>query len=651
MLPLHFDDTESRDMITLTNVTLRRGPRALLEEASLTIYGGWHVGVIGRNGTGKSSLFAALMGELGTDKGEIGVQKNLAIATVAQETPGLPDLAIEFALDGDIELRQLERDLVTAEDAHDLHRISDIHERLNTIGGYAARARAARLLHGLGFSSEAQTQPVSSFSGGWRMRLNLARALMCRSDLLLLDEPTNHLDLDAVIWLQTWLVNYPGTLLVISHDREFLDAVTTHTLHIENARATLYTGNYSQFERQRAEKLTLQSAAYAKQQRQVAHLESFITRFKAKASKATQAQSRIKQLERMQLVAPAHADSEFSFELPEPDRLPSPLIRFDNVSAGYQNTEGNKTILKGIKFLIAPGDRIGLLGPNGAGKSTLVRTLAGELKSLSGDDTRSPHLRVGYFAQHQLEQLDPKASPLLHLKRVDQAMGGNTTEQDLRNFLGGFNFRGDRVFEAVAPFSGGEKARLCLAMVVYQKPNLLLLDEPTNHLDLDMRHALETALTGFAGAVVLVSHDRHMLSVTCDDFWRVSEGQSLPFEGDLDDYARWLTSRDKSSQTPSATAEPDAAAPKNLSAKERRKASADERALRSSARKLDEKLNRLNAELKALDERLADPSLYDSAEPAEITKLQRQHAQLRQDISKTEEEWLAVADQLEAAGD
>ncbi len=635
-------------MITLTNVTLRRGPRALLEEASFTIYGGWHVGVIGRNGTGKSSLFAALMGELGTDKGEIGVQKNLAIATVAQETPGLPDLAIEFALDGDIELRQLERELVVAEDAHDLHKISDIHERLNTIGGYAARARAARLLHGLGFSSEAQTQPVSSFSGGWRMRLNLARALMCRSDLLLLDEPTNHLDLDAVIWLQGWLVNYPGTLLVISHDREFLDAVTTHTLHIENTRATLYSGNYSQFERQRAEKLTLQAAAYAKQQRQVAHLESFINRFKAKASKATQAQSRIKQLERMQLVAPAHWDSEFSFELPEPDRLPSPLIRLDNVSAGYRSDKGDKIILKGIKLLIAPGDRIGLLGPNGAGKSTLVRTLAGELPSLSGDDTRSPHLRVGYFAQHQLEQLDPKASPLLHLKRVDQAMGGNTTEQDLRNFLGGFNFRGDRVFEAVAPFSGGEKARLCLAMVVYQKPNLLLLDEPTNHLDLDMRHAMETALTGFAGAVVLVSHDRHMLATTSDDFWRVSDGQCLPFEGDLDDYARWLTSRDKSSQTPSATAEPDNSAPKAMSAKDRRKASADERALRSAARKLDEKLNRLNAELKTLDEQLADPSLYASTEQSEITKLQRKHAQLRQDISQTEEEWLALEDQLES---
>jgi ATP-binding cassette subfamily F protein 3 len=649
-------------MINLNHVTLRRGPRALIEDASLTIYGGWRVGVIGRNGTGKSSLFAALLGELATDKGEISVQKGLAVATVAQETPALPDLAIEFALDGDVELRRLERELVAAEDAHDAHRISDIHERLNTIGGYAARARAARLLHGLGFSSAAQGQPVASFSGGWRMRLNLARALMCRSDLLLLDEPTNHLDLDAVIWLQAWLVDYPGTLLVISHDREFLDAVTTHTLHLENARATLYAGNYSQFERQRAEQLALQTAAYAKQQRQVAHLQSFINRFKAKASKATQAQSRIKQLERMQLVAPAHFDSEFAFELPEPERLPSPLIRFDNVSAGYAfipspstgegkgwGDKAQRVILTSIKLLIAPGDRIGLLGPNGAGKSTLVRTLAGELPALSGDATRSPHLRVGYFAQHQLEQLDPKASPLLHLKRLDQVLGGRAGELELRNFLGGFNFRGDRVFEAVAPFSGGEKARLCLAMVVYQKPNLLLLDEPTNHLDLDMRHALETALTSFAGAVVLVSHDRHLLSTTSETLLRVSDGQCLPFDGDLDDYARWLTSRDSSSPLPLG-GEGKGEGVTRLSAKDRRKAGADARALRTAAKKLDEKLNRLNAELKALDEQLANPALYSRAERTEISKLQRSHAQLRDEIGRTEEEWLKIEDQIEQSG-
>ena len=631
-------------MITLNAVTLRRGPRALLEDVSFTLHAGWHVGVIGRNGTGKSSLFSAILGELDSDKGDIGVQKNLTIAVVAQETPALPDLAIEFALDGDVELRSLESELVVAEDKQDAHRISEIHERLNNIGGYAARARAARLLHGLGFSSEAQSQPVASFSGGWRMRLNLARALICRSDLLLLDEPTNHLDLDAVIWLQDWLINFPGTLLVISHDREFLDTVTSHTLHLEHASATLYTGNYSQFERQRAEKLTLQAAAYAKQQRQVAHLQSFINRFKAQATKATQAQSRIKQLERMQLVAPAHWDSEFSFELPEPERLPSPLIRFDDVSAGYSNKSSSKPILSKLKLLIAPGDRVGLLGPNGAGKSTLVRTLAGELPALSGTATRSPHLRVGYFAQHQLEQLDPKASPLLHCKRLDQALGGRASEQELRNFLGGFNFRGDRVFEAIEPFSGGEKARLALALVVYQKPNLLLLDEPTNHLDLDMRHALETALTAFAGAVLLVSHDRHLLSTTCSELWRVSDGACLPFEGDLDDYARWLTSRGNKS------AAGDSKGDARPSAKDRRKAGADERALRTAARKLDEQLNRLHAEVKALDERLADPELYNGARKAEAAKLRQAHAELTQKITSTEEAWLAAEDQLEALG-
>jgi ATP-binding cassette subfamily F protein 3 len=424
-------------MLSFTSATLRRGPRKLLDELSFTIYPGWRVGVVGRNGTGKSSLFASLLGELAPDHGSVSIPKNISIATVAQETPALPDLAIEYTLDGDVELRQLEERLVKAEESHDLHAISDIHERLNTIGGYAARSRAARLLHGLGFSSEAQLKPVADFSGGWRMRLNLARTLMRRSDLMLLDEPTNHLDLDAVIWLQGWLVTYPGTLLVISHDREFLDAVTTHSLHLHHSgnsggTATLYTGNYSSFERQRAEKLTLQSAMHSRQQRQIAHLMSFINRFKAQATKATQAQSRIKQLERMTLVEAVHADSEFSFEFPEPHRLPSPLVRFDDAAVGYRvipRSDSDEGSLKGIprsarddtvilqhlKLLIAPGERIGLLGPNGAGKSTLVRTLAGELAPLSGTATFSPHLKVGYFAQHQLEQLDPKASPVLHL--------------------------------------------------------------------------------------------------------------------------------------------------------------------------------------------------------------------------------------------
>ena len=644
-------------MLNFADVTLRRGPRKLLDELSFTIYPGWRVGVVGRNGTGKSSLFASLLGELQPDHGSVSMPKALSVATVAQETPALPDLAIEYTLDGDVELRSLEERLVKAEagviektsmspalahgaaDNHDLHAISDIHERLNTIGGYAARSRAARLLHGLGFSSEAQLKPVADFSGGWRMRLNLARTLMRRSDLMLLDEPTNHLDLDAVLWLQGWLVTYPGTLLVISHDREFLDAVTTHTLHLHGGTATLYTGNYSQFERQRAEKLTLQAAAHSKQQRQIAHLESFINRFKAKASKATQAQSRIKQLERMTLVEAVHADSEFSFEFPEPQRLPSPLVRFDDAAAGYQSRQSGAPtrILDHLKLLIAPGERIGLLGPNGAGKSTLVRTLAGELAPLAGTATFSPHLRVGYFAQHQLEQLDPKASPVLHLKRLDP----RATEQELRSFLGGFNFRGDRVFEAVEPFSGGEKARLALALVVYQRPNLLLLDEPTNHLDLDMRHALETALLGYAGAVVLVSHDRHLISSTCDSLLLVADGTCKPFEGDLDDYARWLNDRDK---TTTGSSEKPAA----VSQKDRRKASADDRALKAKVEKLDSHLNKLHVQLTGLEARLADPELYAKGRSDEVAKLEREQRALRAQVAKAEEEWLAAADQLEA---
>ena len=460
---------------------------------------------------------------------------------------------------------------------------------------------------------------------------------MCRSDLLLLDEPTNHLDLDAVIWLQDWLREYPGTLLVISHDREFLDAVTTHTVHLEGTRATLYTGNYSQFERIRAEKMALQTATHAKQQRQVAHLQKFINRFKAQATKATQAQSRIKQLERMELVAPAHADSEFSFEFPTPERLPSPLVRFDEVDAGY----ADKAILRKLRVLVAPGERIGLLGPNGAGKSTLVRTLAGELAPLGGKAMRDPYLRIGYFAQHQLEQLDPKASPVLHLRRLDP----KASEQSLRDFLGGFNFRGDRAYEAVAPFSGGEKARLALAMVVYQKPNLLLLDEPTNHLDLDMRHALETALLDYAGAVVLVSHDRHLLSSTCESLWLVADGQCREFEGDLDAYARWLGTRDttrsgtlKNKDRPSARDERRDAAEQRAQAK----------ALKDSVRKLDQQMERLRKDLAVLETRLADPAMYDAAKSAEVGKLTREQGELKKKLDAAEEEWLQASEKLES---
>jgi ATP-binding cassette subfamily F protein 3 len=625
-------------MISASAMTLRRGPRALLEDTSFTLHGGWHVGVVGRNGTGKSTLFAAILGEMTPDRGELSVPKNLAIASVAQETPALPQAAIDYALDGDTELRELERRLAAAEEAHDGERIAAIHERLNTIGGYAARARAAKLLHGLGFAPDTQERPVASFSGGWRMRLNLARALMCRSDLLLLDEPTNHLDLDAVLWLQGWLSSYPGTLLVISHDREFLDAVTSHTLHIDQGRATLYTGNYSQFERQRAERLTLQAAAHGRQQREIAHLQSFINRFKAKATKARQAQSRVKQLERMELVAAVHADSEFSFSFPTPERLPSPLIRYDDVAAGY---DADAPILRKLRLLIAPGERIGLLGPNGAGKSTLIRTLAGELPALGGHALRDPYLKIGYFAQHQLEQLDPQASCMLHLRRLDPTAG----EQALRDFLGGFNFRGDRALEPIAPFSGGEKARLALALVVYRKPNLLLLDEPTNHLDLDMRHALETALLDYPGAVVVVSHDRHLLSACCDELWRVADGRCERFDGDLDDYARWLAGRDSGSRSdkPPAAADGSAKAQRRNAAEQR----AQERPLREAMKKLDAQMAKAQKELAALETQLADPALYERG-GSQVNTLLQQQGELKKRLGQMEEDWLSAAEQLEA---
>ncbi len=624
-------------MLNFTNVALRRGARKLLDDVSLTIYPGWKLGVVGRNGTGKSSLFALVLGQLATDRGEVSLPKNVEIASVAQETPALPLPAIDYVLDGDAELRLLERTLVEAEAGHDINAIAHCHDRLNAIGGYAARARAGKLLHGLGFSGGEQEQAVADFSGGWRMRLNLARALMCRSELLLLDEPTNHLDLDAVIWLQDWLIHYPGTLLLISHDREFLDAVCSHTLHLEGGGAVLYSGNYSQFERLRAEKLAQQGAAYEQQSRRMAHLQSFVDRFRAQATKARQAQARIKMIEKMTLAAPAHLDSEFSFEFLTPERLPSPMIQLDGVRAGY----AGKPILGGIKRSIQPGDRIGLLGPNGAGKSTLVRTLAGELAAQGGELKRDPYLKIGYFAQHQLEQLDPAASAILHLKRLDPA----ASEQALRDFLGGFNFRGDRALEAIAPFSGGEKARLALALVVYRKPNLLLLDEPTNHLDLDMRHALELALQAYAGAVVLVSHDRHLLSTACDQLWLVADGRCQDFDGDLDDYARWLVSRHRAPDSSAAEDSGPSARDQRRSAAERRQ---ETKPLRDRQRKLDQDMQKLSERLAEIEAALADPALYEDAQRDRLSKLVQEQGALGKRLGEVEEQWLEVSEQLEA---
>ncbi|MBK6436200.1 MAG: ATP-binding cassette domain-containing protein [Rhodanobacteraceae bacterium] len=624
-------------MLSFSNLRLRRGPRVLIDGLSATIHRGQRVGFVGRNGTGKSSLFALIQGEISPDQGDVSLPRNLLIASVAQEMPHTSAPAIEYVLDGDAELRAVEADLREAEILHDANRIGHGHERLHAIGGYAASARAARMLDGLGFKPDTINNPVDSFSGGWRMRLNLARVLMTRADLLLLDEPTNHLDIDAVVWLQNWLLAYEGTLLLISHDREFLDAVCTHTLHLAESRATLYTGNYSQFERLRADRLAQQAAVSATQQRTIAHLQSFVDRFKASAAKARQAQSRVKMIERIKLVAPVMADSEFSFDFPQPDRLPSPLIRLHDAAVGY----GERTVLSNIKLSLEPGQRIGLVGPNGEGKSTLVKLLAGELDIRDGEMTRHPDLRVGYFAQHQLEQLNPDASPLEHFRELDPKKG----EQELRSVLGGFNFVGDRVFEKVAPFSGGEKARLALAMVVYRKPNLLLLDEPTNHLDLDMRQALELALQDFNGAVVLVSHDRHLVGATCDQLIRVCDGAVGEFDGDLDDYARWLSTRGNAPRNDGGagkSASADKSPRQNDKAQKKQ-----ERALREALKKAEVELEQMQKAMQLADAEVAAPGFFNQDKFKVLAATQRQ-TEARRKLDEAEARWLAAAEAVEA---
>ncbi len=495
-------------MLTLSKLSLRRGGRLLLRDADLTVHAGQKTGVIGANGAGKSTLFAAIRGELAPDAGDLALAPMTVIAHVAQENPTSDRPALDYVMDGDAELRHLQAELAGAEARGDGLRQAELHGRLEAIGAYTAESRAARLLHGLGFADEALSAPLATFSGGWRVRLNLAQALMCRSDLLLLDEPTNHLDLDAVLWLEEWLRAYPGALLLISHDRDFLDTVVHHVVLLERQALKVYAGNYSDFEAQRAQELAGQQAAFARQQREVAQIQRFVDRFRAKATKARQAQSRLKALARMELIAPAHIDSPFQIAFPGPEKLPSPLLHLERAAAGYHG----RAVISNTGLSLLPGDRVALLGPNGAGKSTLVRLLAGELPPLAGRREASADLRIGYFAQHQLEQLDLAASPLIHLRRLDS----ETPEQTLRDFLGGFGFAGDAALASVAPLSGGEKARLVLALLVYQRPNLLLLDEPTNHLDLEMRHALGLALQDFAGAVVLVSHDRHLVRTTAD---------------------------------------------------------------------------------------------------------------------------------------
>ncbi|MBE0510129.1 MAG: ATP-binding cassette domain-containing protein [Gammaproteobacteria bacterium] len=630
-------------MIKLTDLALRRGTKVLFEQASLTINQGEKVGVTGANGTGKSSLFALLRGLLHADSGELSLPPSVVIAHVAQETPGVERPAIDYVMDGDHELRQLEQQLAEAEQAHDGNRQGELHAKLDSIGGYTARSRAARLMNGLGFKTEQLDQPVASFSGGWRMRLNLAQALMCRSDLLLLDEPTNHLDLDAVYWLQEWLGQYPGTLLLISHDRDFLDEICNRILHLEQQALTLYSGNYSDFERLRAEHLARQQSAYEKQQREIKHIQSFVDRFRAQATKARQAQSRIKALERMERIAQAHVDSPFHFSFAAPDKLPSPLLTLEQIAAGY----GDTPIISGTRLSIQPGDRIGLLGHNGAGKSTLIKLLAGELKPLAGEAIPAQDLKLGYFAQHQLEQLDPKASPLLHLQRLDP----RASEQQLRDFLGGFGFNAEMALAASAPFSGGEKARLVLAMLVYQRPNLLLLDEPTNHLDLEMRHALVMALQEFGGAMVIVSHDRHLLRSVTDQLLLVDSGKVQEFDGDLDDYRRWLSDqlRDSDKGDGSNTSGANSA----TSRKDQRRLDAEARQrlqpLRKQLEKVEKALDRLQQQRNELETRLADPTIYQAERKAELAQLLLDKGALDKAHAQAEEEWLQCSEALEAA--
>ncbi len=626
-------------MLNFTNVSLRRGPRLLLEGFSLTVYPGQHLGIVGRNGTGKSSLLALIQGEISPDAGEFSMPRHLRLAHVRQDTPALAQSALDFVLDGDSHWRALNQELAEAERAGDGARLAALHERLHAIDGYTAPARAARLLYGLGFSSGDEQRAVREFSGGWRMRLNLAQALMCPSELLLLDEPTNHLDLDAVLWLQGHLAAYPGTLLLISHDRDFLDAVTSHTLHFERGQATVYTGNYSSCEQQRAERLSQQASQYQAELRRAQQLQAFIDRFRAKASKARQAQSRIKQLNKMQINAPAHWEDPFRFEFATPERLPSPLLKLEHLRVGYDD----KILIDDFSLSIEPGDRLGLLGRNGAGKSTLLRSLAGLQASLGGKYQADRQLRIGYFAQHQLDSLKLEDSCMAHLQRLNP----EARDQELRDFLGGFDFHGDRVFEPIAPFSGGEKARLALALLVYQQPNLLLLDEPTNHLDLEMRHAVELALQDFAGAVLLISHDRHLMTSCCDELWLVDDGACAAFDGDLDDYARHLKERLRREDAEAAATEN---APARVSAKDQRREAArareQQKPLRDALRRLDREMAQLEARLAQCEEELADPTLYqrDAARAAELARSQ---GEARKRLDQVEHEWLELSEQLQ----
>ncbi len=642
-------------MISFRNFALRRGERLLLSDVDLALHAGWRVGVVGRNGTGKSSLFAAMMGGLEPDKGDLDLSGKARVASVAQETPSLPDPAIDFVLSGDVAVHAAIQAEANAFADEDWEAVAEAHHRLEELNGYDASARAGKLLHGLGFPPETHGKPVSDFSGGWRVRLNVARALMMPSDLLLLDEPTNHLDLDAVVWLEDWLRRYPGTLLVISHDREFLDNVATHTLHLHEGTAKLYAGDYTAFERQRSEHLRQQQIAHDKEQVERAHLQSFIDRFRAKASKAKQAQSRMKRLAKLAGTEAVRAERALRIELPLPAKLPHSLLRLSDAECGYRAMDraaegagaaapapgGTTTILREVGFGLEPGDRIGLLGANGAGKSTLVKSLVGELPLLSGERNAHPDLNIGYFAQHTVESLHAGQSPIDHLRAL--APDGST--QSFRDFLGKWNFPGDRAFESIDVFSGGERARLALALIAWRQPNVLLLDEPTNHLDLDMREALAEALSDFEGAIVLVSHDRHLIGLVCDRFVRVGHGRVEDFDGDLDQYAAWLrtksgaprgdnTARAEAQDAPAAATA--AAKPANTPA-----ATGKSRVNPHKVAKAEARVAKLEAELADIEAALADPAAYAGG-GGQGARLAATQAAMRGELETAEADLLAL---------
>lgn len=654
-------------MITLNNVSLRRGAKLLLDKATVTLNPGEKVGLVGRNGAGKSTLFALLNGSLHEDGGDCSIPKIWRMAQVAQNMPETEETATDFVIAGDTKLIELRQALALAELAEDGMAMAHAHANLADAGEHDAISRAQSLILGLGFKVSELDQPVNSFSGGWRMRLQLARALMCPSDLLLLDEPTNHLDLDALVWLEAWLKRYPGTMIVISHDREFLDAVTNVTLHIEHAKLNRYGGNYSSFETMRAQQLELQQASFAKQQEKIAHLQKFITRFKAKASKAKQAQSRVKALERMEKIAPVLADAEFTFEFKEPQNLPNPMLAISDASFGYQVDGTNKIIIKDVNKSVLAGQRIGILGANGQGKSTLVKTIARTMPQLAGVVTEGKGLNIGYFAQQELDVLRSEDNPLEHMIRLAKDLGPNAAEsgkeQDLRNFLGTFNFAGDMVKQAVGTMSGGEKARLVLAMIVWQRPNLLLLDEPTNHLDLATREALSMALNEFEGTVMLVSHDRALLRAVCDEFWLVGRGEIKPFDGDLDDYQQYLLDESKrlreeaktiSEVVDVAPIEIDKVKPvvkfgeqKKLDAARRQEINALVKPIKKKVEKAEKDMADLNRQKLDIETQLSQP-----ISPAEIAQLGKNLKLINENLATIEEQWLewvANIDEIEAS--